>query len=57
MRGNRTGNYTNNKVVTYGKGNKRVRGTRSKNKLSDMESYSQNKWDQKVDKWIKQNSD
>lgn len=57
MSANRTGNFTNNKVVTYGKGDKRVRGTRRKNKLSDMESYAQNKWDKKVDKWIERNSD
>jgi len=40
----------NNNVVTNDKKSKKIRGSRKKNKLSDMETYSQNKWDEMVDK-------
>jgi hypothetical protein len=41
----------NNNVVTNDKkSSKKIRGSRKKNKLSDMETYSQNKWDEMVDK-------
>ena len=40
----------NNNVVTNDKSSKKVKGSRKKNKITDMETYSQNKWDEMVDK-------
>jgi len=34
-------------------GGKKIRGTRIKNKLTDMEDKRTNKWDKSVDEWIK----
>ena len=36
-------------------GGKRVRGTRIKNKLTDMEDRKTNRYDKFVDDWIKKN--
>jgi hypothetical protein len=47
--------YHTNKI-TGGEKQKVMRGTkRKKRKLSDMETYSTNKWDSMVDKWIQEN--
>tara|TARA_R110002074_G_scaffold30937_1_gene87071 strand:+ start:51 stop:227 length:177 start_codon:yes stop_codon:yes gene_type:complete len=36
-------------------GGKKIRGTRIKNKLTDMENKRTNTWDKYVDDWIKKN--
>jgi|TARA_B110000285_G_scaffold126529_1_gene142674 hypothetical protein len=36
-------------------GGKKVRGTRIKNKLTDMEDRKTNRYDKSVDDWIKKN--
>jgi len=36
-------------------GGKKIRGTRRKNKLTDMENKRTNTWDKYVDEWIKKN--
>ena len=45
--------FRNNKnVATNDKRSKKVRGSYKKNKLSDMETYSQNKWDEMVNEYF-----
>jgi hypothetical protein len=41
--------------VTIGGGGKKIRGTRIKNKLTDMENKRTNTWDKHVDDWIEKN--
>jgi hypothetical protein len=36
-------------------GGKKIRGTRRKNKLTDMEDRKTNRYDKSVDDWIKKN--
>ena len=45
----------NKNVVTNDKRSKKIKGSYKKTKLSDMELYSQNKWDNMVDKWLEEN--